>query len=417
VSTEHLGALILAAGTIVPLLLIQKHQKATSPLSIIWISQTIPLGIALLNFSGDFPRLTGMTWLLLTGSFLSILLGWIVGQALNRFSAPAAHWQLDSKKLTLCISLLVGMYALSILQGVKNAGNFPLLSVDPANARWIFMTGRLQNFCFSAAVPLFILLLHKARTSKNIERLIFSVVLLALVISYVLIGSRFLTLVWLTTAIVYWDLYVKKLPLFRIALVVLLFTFAFVAVGYFRYGKDLAVSYRSTNVMKVGWLLALDSLYSYIANAYWNTDFALIRWNQGILNLPTWGISSNEGILWIIGFVPGIQKAYNYSNAMNTDITFREGLNATTYHWALFKDFGIAGPLLGSFGMGAVITFFYSRFCRSGAFGPISIYGVLAYFLIGSFNLLPSVIPTPLCGLLLLIATTWICRVPNYSKA
>jgi len=414
VSIETLGVLILLVGFFVPVLVVRAGQRASSPLVLIWVSQTMPLGFSLLNFMGEFPDLQSLTWIVLGMSFAAMLFGWAIGTTMSRSISAGTRWQLDSSRLRTGTAILAGLYALSIIQGVLSAGGFPLLAAYPDEARWAFMTGRIQNVFFSAGIPLFILLLHQIRLSgSRIASIVLWLALLGLVVSYLLIGSRFMTLVWLSMTLVYWDQYVRRLPLLRLAVVVALFVGVFVLIGYFRYGRTIAVAHGSTKIAKVGGILAMESVYQYVANAYWNTDYALQKWNAGLLNLPTWGVSTNEGLLWLAGLVPGLQKAYNLSGALNADVTFRSGLNATTYHWGLFKDFGIAGPVFGSFAMGWLLTIVHGKFCRYGAPGGAMAYGLLSYFVIGSFNLLPTVIPTPLIGLFMLVAILGFCSFPK----
>ncbi|HQF53838.1 MAG TPA: O-antigen polymerase [Fibrobacteria bacterium] len=414
VSIETLGVLILLVGFFVPVLVVRAGHRASSPLVLIWVSQTMPLGFSLLNFMGEFPDLQSLTWIVLGMSFAAMLFGWAIGTTMSHSISVGTRWHLDPSRLRTGTAILAGMYALSIIQGVLNAGGFPLLAAHPDEARWAFMTGRIQNVFFSAGIPLFILLLHQIRLSgSRIISIFLWLALLGLVVSYLLIGSRFMTLVWLSMTLVYWDQYVRRLPLLRLAVVVALFVGVFVLIGYFRYGRTIAVAHGSTKIAKVGGILAMESVYQYVANAYWNTDYALQKWNAGLLNLPTWGVSTNEGLLWLAGLVPGLQKAYNLSGALNADVTFRSGLNATTYHWGLFKDFGIAGPVFGSFAMGWLLTIVHGKFCRYGAPGGAMAYGLLSYFVIGSFNLLPTVIPTPLIGLFMLVAILGFCSFPK----
>lgn len=413
-ATELLGVLILLASVLPPLFLIRKGSSSTSPFVLIWISQTTPLGVALLNVTGEMTMPRATTWIVLGISFVAILAGNLVAVTTTRNVHRPSTGQLSEFRLTLGVYLLAGMYFLSILQGVAQTGGFPILLPDPGEARLHFVTGRMQNIFFSAAIPLFILSIHLIRiTGSRIKRIAVIGIFLGLIVTYLLIGSRFMTLTWLCMSLIYWDQVVKRIPLLRITVLLLLFLAAFVLIGYLRYGRMLAVASGSSKVFKVGGLLALQSVYTYIANAYWNLDFALLRWNLGELAWPTWGFSMNEGVFWILGFGPDIQKAYGWTNSMNDDVMLQAGLNATTYHWGLFKDFGLAGPVVGSFAMGWLFTLLYNARCRTGSPASIMIYGLLSYFLLGSFNLLPTVIPTPVFGLLLLVGSLYLCSVPR----
>lgn len=412
---EYIGVLLILAGIIPPWLLVRTGRHLpTSPLVLLWISQTLPLGVALLNLTGDMRPFQFTTWLVLGASFACILAGWASGTVLAGTPTPSHPTRLDPSRVGAVVAILALAYFASILQGVVRAGGFPLISSSPETARFMFMTGRLQNIFFAAGIPLFILSIHYFRVCASLwKKIAMVVILLGLVSTYLLIGSRFMTLVWLSMTLVYWDQYVGKLRVGRIAFVLTLFLLLFVLIGYFRYGKLVATASGSSKVVSIGITLAFQSVYSYIANAYWNLDHAMHRYALDQLNLHTWGISMNEGFLWVVGALPGIQKAYGWTNAMNADVVLKEGLNSTSYHWGLFKDFGIAGPLVGSFLAGAGLSFFHGRRCRDGNPGSVMIYGLACYFILGSFNLLPSVIPTPVFGMLLLVLSVFVCSVPT----
>lgn len=410
---EHLGVLILIAGVALPLLLIRFGHSTVSPLVLIWVSQTMPIGIALLNFTGEMrmPRL--ITWLVLGLSLIGILLGWLVASIMAKSSSPPRRIELSRKRLAIVFAILSALYFLSIAQGAAQYG-FPLLSSKPDEARSVFMVGKLQNIFFSAGIPMFILGIHIFRISREWWLRIFvACAVIGLVVTYLLIGSRFMTLVWLSMALVYWDLQVRRLPLLKIASILVVFLLVFAIVGYFRYGKLLAVASGSPKLLEMGVLVAIESIYSYIANAYWNLDYALHLWSLGALRIPTWGLSTNEGVLWVLGFVPDLQQAYGLTNSLNADVTLKSGLNATSYHWGLFKDAMLLGPVFGSFAMGWLLTFLHGTRCRNGDTAGILVYGLLAYFVLGSFNLLASVIPTPMFGMGFLLLALYLGSTPR----
>lgn len=409
-----MGVFLLLLGAMPPFFLIRRGHLPTSPLVLIWVSQTIPLGIALMNFTGEMNSLRLSTWVVLSTSFAAILGGWATAMVMSRSGTSPHVRELSESRLTIGVALLSAVYFLSIYQGVLQTGGFPLLMADPGDARWKFMVGRLQNVLFAAGIPLFIVGIHLFRiTGSWVKRTVIVCILVALAATYLLIGSRFVMLVWLSMTLVYWDQVVKRIPIMKLVLVLAIFLVLFSLIGYIRYGKMLAAATGSSKVVKIGSLLAVQSVYTYIANAYWNLDYALFRWDLGQLVWPTWGFSTNEGVLWVLKVGPEMQKAYNWANAMNKDVALQAGLNSTTYHWGLIKDFGLAGPLFGSFLMGWFFTMLHRTRCKRGSPAWIMIYGLFSYFLLGSFNLLPSVIPTPIFGMLWLAGTLYLCSVPS----
>lgn len=417
-TVELLAPIFLSIGLALPLFLVRMGHSPVAPINLIWISQLVPFGVALLNFGGRMPMPHMITWIVLGSSFVAILSGWLVATIMTRTPAKAPVKQLSRARLFVAFLTLAALYFLSIAQGVAAQKGFPLLSSKPDIARSMFMIGRLQNIFFAAGIPMFLLGIHLYRISpERILRFLVAIALAGLVVTYLLIGSRFMMLVWLSMFIAYWDLYVKRLPLLKIASILLLFLLLFALIGYFRYGKLLAKASGSSKLIEVGILMAIESVYSYIANAYWNLDHALHLWYVGALRLPTWGLSTNEGILWILGLVPDLQNAYGFTNALNSDVMLRSGLNATSYHWGLFKDAQLLGPVLGSFAMGWILTYLYQSRCRTGDASSVMVYGLLTYFILGSFNLLPSVIPTPVFGMIFLVSSLYLASVPRENRS
>lgn len=415
VPVELLGIVILLLGFALPIFLIRAGHSTMSPLVVIWVAQTVPVGIALLDITGEMPMPRLVTWFVLGASLLGILAGWLVAMMMTRSTVPREPATiLSRKRLLFAFAILSILYFLSIAQGVLRQGGFPLLAQKPDTARAMFMIGQMQNIFFGAGIPMFIIGIHLFRTSpERWIRLLVALAMGGLMCTYLLIGSRFMTLIWLSMAICYWDLGVRKLPIMKLASLILGFLFLFALVGYFRYGQMLAKASGSSKLVEVGVLVALNSIYSYIANGYWNLDNALHLWSLGVLKLPTWGLSMNEGVLWTLGLLPQMQTAYGFSNALNHDIMLYSGLNATCYHWPLFKDALLFGPVAGSFAMGWLLTFVHNRRCHKDDVAGIIMYGFLAYLVLGSFNILPTVFPTPIWGLVLLLGTLYVASVPR----
>jgi hypothetical protein len=79
----------------------------------------------------------------------------------------------------------------------------------------------------------------------------------------------------------------------------------------------------------VGWVasgkFALDGVYSYAGNGFWNLDYALERMETGRLSVPTYGASSMEGFLVLIGASNTLKIAYHWDGAMNVEVTRFKG--------------------------------------------------------------------------------------------
>jgi hypothetical protein len=191
-------------------------------------------------------------------------------------------------------------------------------------------------------------------------------------------------------AVTYCDLILGAIRLRFVLASFLFMSLIFVGGGYLRYGRFMhnAKNVSTETVMK----FAFENAYSYSGNGFWNLDYALAREDAGKLHVPTYGASSTEGLLTLLNAYRPLQTAYWWAGALNHDVMKFIGLNSTTFHWVLTKDFGPWAPFLWSFvwGLGLTALDAYCRLTNSS--GVAMIQGHLSYYTFIGFNIFPFVL-------------------------
>ena len=204
-------------------------------------------------------------------------------------------------------------------------------------------------------------------------------------------GNRGLVLMFILVFVTFFDLIVGKLKTKHVAAAFAFLVIVFVGGGYLRYGRflDSAKKVGTSKIVD----FALDNAYAYSGNGFWNLDYALQKLEDDRLRVPTYGASSLEGALWLISGYGPLQTAYWWDGSLNRDVMKRQGLNSTTFHWVLIKDFGVGAPLIWSFLWGLLLTV-VDRYCRFRKDpGLALIQGHFAYYTFIGFNIFPFVLP------------------------
>jgi hypothetical protein len=99
--------------------------------------------------------------------------------------------------------------------------------------------------------------------------------------------------------------------------------------------------------------------YNYIANNFWNLDYALNP------QIPFAGHQSTYGLDHFFAPVPfigsSLRKSFGWDDIYNATIVKQHGLNSVNYLWEIYKDFGGIGVAFVPFFWGILVTWLYMR--------------------------------------------------------
>jgi oligosaccharide repeat unit polymerase len=416
-SMPMIAALFLVLGGVWFLFLLWMKVPLTHPSILTLVPQVTILGTTLLDLDSKLEMFQPLTWLILIGSWLAFLAG--IGLAVLGTSSWKAEGRHRAKEYRdPWIPVLVGacVYLLGYAWGFWRIGTFPVLSKHPEMARLHFIGSYFHEFLTSFIIPTVSLCLMALRRGASKRFRWFAGAVVAVLIPlYLSTGNRQLSLFFLICFLVFLDLMVRKVRIRTIVVVGLVGIGMFVGVGYLRYGRFMSASSKIKVSKAVE--LGLRGVYEYAGNGYWNLDYALDRMDEGKVVVPTYGGSIGEGTLVLMGVKDPIQDAYNWDGALNHAVMKIHGLNSTSFHWALIKDFGVAAPVVWSFvwGLGLTLLDRYARLKKS--LRATLLYGHMAFYSFIGFMIFPFIIPPPVAGTgILILVLLWMRPRPLPSE-
>src|SRR5690606_22367137 len=130
--------------------------------------------------------------------------------------------------------------------------------------------------------------------------------------------------------------------------------------------------------------------YLYIANNFWNLDYALNPPETREIQPTTYGYAIGQGFLSAF-YLPGGTLAAQMIHETKIDDQFNrrssklKGWNTIPYHWPLYKDFGMFGVFAGSFLIGFGMSTLYLEMRRRPTMLKLGMYCYLAYWIVNSY--------------------------------
>lgn len=303
----------------------------------------------------DFSTLTWVVW---GGSCAAFYLGAISATLIPQ-QAPAKASMVLTQPAWRWLYGMIGVYIFGIAMGLHTLGTWPAFSRHPGEDRLTFqqgpfMTGQLQHACWVllATTPLFATL--TSGWKRKVSWLIYIVAM-----SYgLLTGFRMVMFFGIFSALVTRDLLLKQIHVFKTGVYLLGSLVLFCLVLLPRVGIS---AFQGNNLLHMGASFFLHQIYDYIANNFWNLDFAISR-QVGIHPHPTtWGGLMFEIPLVLLGIAGKIESAYGWDSWRNDLSLKTSSLNTISYQWALLKEFGWLGVIFIPYGIGAFATWLYRR--------------------------------------------------------
>lgn len=340
-----------------------------APWNLMILAQFGSLAVAYTKMSPEMKDLNWLTWVVILASLVMFELGCLVA-----WSNPdrSRRLDLDERRVFHVAMALFGVYMFGVAMGLVSQGTFPMFAKDPSTARGIFIwpppLGRVAGFAQAWASGVLLLLSWLTlRASSRKVRLVSWVLTAVMLGLQILIGTRFNLFSWF----IYWivlrdDAGRKALSLGKYALLMtgmfLLMSFLFVL----RFGASNVGQFISWDNWPLIRAFALMPLYLYFANNFWNLDYVMEKVLAGAGHACTYGFSSLWGVFFFAGFPMDMAKTMGWDMALDFrgQSTVDERLNTLTYHWELFKDFGLGGVLIGSFAFGVFATWIYRKTVR-----------------------------------------------------
>jgi oligosaccharide repeat unit polymerase len=127
----------------------------------------------------------------------------------------------------------------------------------------------------------------------------------------------------------------------------------FVALAFAReqYGSSSVGNFTFKQVIKLP--------YTYIANNFWNLDYALNPQPSLAGHPTTYGIDHFTATVPFFG--SSFRKSCGWDSAFNESISKIRRINSVNYLWEIYKDFGGIGVAFVPFFWGLLVTWLYLR--------------------------------------------------------
>lgn len=359
-----------------------------SPPTVYCFSQCITLGIAYFQLDKtmtDFKPLTWMIWIgaliaFTTGSFLARLVAKQKGWP-DRVSEPSVEftsnyrWNLHVflTLIPFCIFLL-GVYGI-----VQRVGTLLLLSGNPAK----YMTKEVDlGFVpvYLSAAPLSVLLFGAAcfkkfnphKSLRIFSRCMVVVSIVLNLMAYPSRGSLFLSLAFI---IILFNYLHKRVSAAWIIMCLALAVGAFVGISSVRN------QYAGSSVENMAASAVMELPYKYVANNYWNLDYAVNPPVDREYHPHTYGIDFFHGMFEFFVAGPSFRRSFRWDGLFNEKIEKIHGFNTASYLWEVYKDLYMPGVFILPFLVGLALSTLHLRLCRPFTPRQVIFYSLFIYFI------------------------------------
>ncbi|MCF0222302.1 MAG: oligosaccharide repeat unit polymerase [Fibrobacter sp.] len=361
-----------------------------SPPTVYCFSQCITLGIAYLQIDKtmtDFKPLTWMIWIgallaFTTGSFLARLVAKQKGWP-DRVSEPSPEYTKNYRwNLHVALSLIpFAIFLFGVYGIVQHVGTLLLLSDNPA--RFMTKEGGMDlgyTPVYLSAAPLCVLLFGAASFKRfNPERglRIFSrcMVVVSIVLNMFAYPNRGNLFLSLAVIIIMFNYLHKRVSAAWIIFCLALALAAFIGLGSIRN------QYSGNSVENMAASAVMELPYKYVANNYWNLDYAVNPPVDREYHPHTYGIDFFHGMFEFLVAGPSFRRSFHWDGLFNESIEKIHGFNTASYLWEVYKDLYMPGVFILPFLVGLALSTLHLKLC--GAFTPrqVIFYSMFIYFI------------------------------------
>lgn len=345
------------------------------PIALIVIFNFLTLGI---SYTGLDPRWTGLqpfTWFAVLSSTACLLLGQFCASYYtqsHRLSnqlrlpqdKPWLKWEGWDWHLYFKVTLLAfGLLILGLAYRSTLTGGIPILQSgqDHMTRAGSIDMGILNIYLFRGPAIFAFVLLGAYKKINPYTWIRWSCLILAIAtvtLSFMFFQSRSNVILCVIVVAFYHHYFVKPLGFKHFLILFALNLGIFILVATIRM-QYLGESDHD------GLLKILSLPYLYIANNWWNMDYALnplpgihysdIRWGYGLI----------EGIGHLFPGGTAFQVALGWDGIFNESIEKFHGLNTVTWHYTAYNEFGYLGLTLAPFIFGVLAEYGFSSFKRN----------------------------------------------------
>jgi len=355
-----------------------------SPWTLYTLGQFFTLSVAYLKLDPLMTDFSVVTWAVWAGSAVAFFAGNLAATLVPQSTLKPIQL-VRVRSWWLWLWGVVGLYLFGTAMGLLKVGTWPVLARHPEDARLAFQqtafsTGLLQlsNWVLVAVLPL------QAIMSRGWRRWLCCGLFLLAFCYGLLTGFRMILMFGLFSTLMTWDFFVHRVAVFKLALALFAFLLLSTVVMLMRMeGTHLM----RPGILHLGGEIFVKGAYIYIANNFWNLDFAVSRQLGDHFHPQTWGGLFFQPPLMVLGIASKIEPAYGWDTWRNDLSVKRAALNTISFQWTVIKEWGWPGVVLFPFGLGAFATRLYMRVERARSQWAMLIYVPVAFSILFSFFL------------------------------
>lgn len=355
-----------------------------SPATIYIFFQCLTLAIAYLRLDHAMTPFHAKTWFVWGGAMLSFVAGCLLYQwrlpwnAESRMGFEASRFSYNWKWHFVLSCAVLLLYLVGVAEIIHKAGNLILFTGNAGY--WASRKvdyGFFSNF-FSSA-PLVVLLFGVASfKSVNPVRWIRWVSLpMALIVSVFSVcayPSRTSFFMCVGFFVILFNFLCKRISVLLIAALLALgiVGFVFVASARAQYGGS---AFQSMTLDA-----AMTMPYKYVANNYWNLDYALNSPPDREIHPFTYGLDFFSGMFEYFRAPGSLKASLGWDGPFNESVQKIPGYNTTGYLWEVYKDFGLPGCFILPFLVGMAVSKLFVQVRRKKTPGLVMFYVFFIYF-------------------------------------
>lgn len=355
-----------------------------SPATVYIFFQCLTLAIAYLRMDHAMTPFHLKTWFVWGGAMLSLVSGcllyrWNCSRKASPRPGPEMPEAYNWKWHFVFSCAVLFLYLVGVWGIVEKAGNLILFTGNSSYWASRKVDYGLYAQFFSSA-PLVVLLFGVASfRSMNpvrwIRRISLPLTLLISVLSVCAYPSRTTLFMCVGFFAILFNFLCKRISVALIAALLALGVagFVFVASARSQYGGNSSIRSMTMDA-------ALTMPYKYVANNYWNLDYAINSPTDREIHPFTYGIDFFSGMLEYFRAPGALKNSFGWDGIYNESVQKIPGYNTTGYLWEIYKDFGLPGCFLVPFVVGIGMSAFFERLNRRKTPRRVMFYTFFIYF-------------------------------------